>query len=240
MAGLQNLQLPDGRYFFYFTPLLHTPVFTARIRRMGKVIFSVCFSVYTRGWGVLQSQVLSQALVPCPFWGRGVRQSWPGGWGVPQYGAHILCYTHQDRTGVPPGQGRMGYPQTGWIPPSPPTRTGVPPARSGLGYPLARPRRGTPSQNWGTPQVRMGYIPLAKTGLAYPSPLGRVRVGTPPPPRLQDRTAERTLATRRTVCLLRSRRRTFLFTFCTQPYSCISMLQLDCLNFRSSVIRFCW
>ena len=68
--------------------------------------------------------------------------------------------------------------------------------------------QGTPVLSWpgvtpvpaggGVPQGR-GTPPPARTGLGYPS--------------LWDRTAERALATRRTVRLLRSRNRTFLFKF---------------------------
>ena len=61
---------------------------------------------------------------------------------------------------------------------------GTPPPNPGMGYPLHRP--------W------MGY-PLARSGQGVPQ--------VPPPP---ARTTEGVLDTRRAVCLLRSRRRTFL------------------------------
>ena len=68
------------------------------------------------------------------------------------------------------------------------------------------PGQGNAPARMGYPpgQVRMGYTP-ARTGVT-PS---QVRMGYPPSPPGQDRTAERTLATRWAVCLLRSRR-TFL------------------------------
>ena len=56
---------------------------------------------------------------------------------------------------------------------------------------------GTPSpgQGWRTPQQRVGF-PLERDGV---------------PPSPQDKTAEWVIATRWAICLLRSRRRTFLF-----------------------------
>ena len=73
-----------------------------------------------------------------------------------------------------------------------------------IGYPK-------PGQDGGLPQVG---VPLGRTGVPSPS---QVRLGySPPPPAGQDwgtprdRTAERAIATRQVVCLLRSRRRTFL------------------------------
>ena len=67
--------------------------------------------------------------------------------------------------------------------------------------------RGVPYPCWGVPQnprARSGPwsipgYPLSRSGREYP------------PPFHQDRTAERAVATRRAVCLLRSRRRTVLF-----------------------------
>ena len=70
----------------------------------------------------------------------------------------------------------------------------------GMGYLLARdgvpqPEMGTP-EGWGTPSQ----------GWSTPWPV----MGYPPPP---DRTADGVLDTRQAVCLLRSRRRTFLFLY---------------------------
>ena len=63
----------------------------------------------------------------------------------------------------------------------------------GVGYPSM-------GSGWGTPQSGQDGVPPSQ-----------VRKGHPPSP--QDRTAERALATRWVVCLLRSRRRTFLLTY---------------------------
>ena len=57
---------------------------------------------------------------------------------------------------------------------------------------------------WGTPLARDGVPP---TGQAW---------GTPPPP---DRTAEGVLSMQRAVCLLRSRRRTFLCLLVLKTFS---------------------
>ena len=62
----------------------------------------------------------------------------------------------------------------------------------------------------------------AKKSLGYPLP--QAGNGIPPGwdwgiPPAQDRAEERVLATRRAVCLLWSRRRTFLLYFCTQIMS---------------------
>ena len=93
-AYYQISKLADTSGQFKFTHFIQTPVyqcnkvFTARIRRMGKVLYlqvSVCPPP-----GVPQSQVLSQVTGPRFF--PGVPHPWPG----------------QD--GVPPGQVRMGYP----------------------------------------------------------------------------------------------------------------------------------
>ena len=81
----------------------------------------------------------------------------------------------------------------------PPARKGVSSlGRTGLGYPLTRTGLGYPPA-----RTELGY-PLARTGLGPPL----AGTGVPPP---QDITAERALATRWAVCLLRSRRGTFLF-----------------------------
>ena len=85
----------------------------------------------------------------------------------------------------------MGYPpppqsKTGWVPP-PPSRT-----------------------EWGTPlpQSRLGGVPPCP-GLNVPPPV-QDWMGYLPFTSSRDRSAKWTLATRRAVCLLRSRRRTFL------------------------------
>ena len=71
------------------------------------------------------------------------------------------------------------------------------------GYPNVR--QGVPQSQAGGTSV-LGYPP-ARTALGYIAWPGH-DWGTPPPPK--DRTAEEVLATRRAVCLLRSRRRTVL------------------------------
>ena len=91
---------------------------TARIRRMGKVIFSVCLSVHTRGNP--SPRFFPRSLVLGPF--GEVPQSWLGG-GYPSIGyppGRPGWSIPLARTvlGYPPGQVRMGYP---------PARTGVPP-----------------------------------------------------------------------------------------------------------------
>ena len=91
--------------------------------------------------------------------------------------------------------------------------SGVPhPAWPGGGrYPI-RPDGGEvpPSQDRGYPiQPNRGYP--HQGGWGYPRP-GWMGVPPPPPsPPTEDRAAQRVLATRRAVCLLRSRRSTFLF-----------------------------
>ena len=127
-------------------------VITARIRRMGKVIFSVCLSVHTWGGGY-PIQLTGGDRVPCPA---------DGGGGIPH---------PADGGGVPhPADGGGGYPlpRSGW--------------GGGVPHPVDR----------GEPLPRQGSTPPR---------------GTPPPP---TRPAQRVLTTRRAVCLLRSRRRTFL------------------------------
>ena len=84
--------------------------------------------------------------------------------------------------------------------------------KSWLGVPQFWPEGVPLSWDWVTPcQVRMGYPPtrtgVPPAGSGWDIPPARLGWGTPP----QDRTAKRALATRRAVCLLRSRR-TFLFS----------------------------
>ena len=74
-----------------------------------------------------------------------------------------------------------------------------------MGYPPIQTWDGVPPDlRWGTPQKWDGVPQLSRPGMGYPP---RPEMGHPPP-------AWRALATRRTVCLLRSRRRTFLFIEC--------------------------
>ena len=71
------------------------------------------------------------------------------------------------------------------------------------------PGGGVP-QSWSRGYLSMGYSPdHDRTGVPPLQP-GQDGVLPPPPP---DSTAERALAMRRAVCLLRSRSRTFLFDY---------------------------
>ena len=126
------------------------------------------------------------------------------GWGVPHLGTLPLDLVG----GTPQGVPHLGYPcQTwlggtppqvpsnaivpGWgVPPAGGTPPRVPPIRPGWGYPLlgGYPTSGTPHQTW------LGGTPC--------------RGGTP------LRETDGVLDTPRSVCLLRSRRRTFLFFVC--------------------------
>ena len=82
-----------------------------------------------------------------------------------------------------------GYPLTSWC-------WGWVPHPSWWGYPSSQETGcGAPCQDW----------------VGYPLPLSGLDEGTPCPS--GDRAAESVLATRRALCLLRSRRRTFLFQF---------------------------
>ena len=109
----------------------------------------------------------------------------------------------------------------------------VPDPFMGRGHPV--PRRGYPVLAGGYPS--MGYLPLRQVSMAYP--LGQDRMGYPPPPAMswwgtsqpanagwgtppRDRTAERALAARRAVCLLRLRRSTVLLILRTFNFNYIN------------------
>ena len=107
--------------------------------------------------------------------------------------------------GPSPRQEGTPFQSQGWVPPFSPNK-GVPlsspdwggtPIQSQGGIPPSSPDRGgTPIQSqWGI--------------MEYPPPPQQDRMGVPPPP--GHTVTHRVLATRRAVCLLRSRRRTFLF-----------------------------
>ena len=104
---------------------------------------------------------------------------------------------------VYPQLGR-GYPSPRSLVPGPfrGVHTGVPSRPGQDVVPPSQVRMGYPPQ-----QVMMGYPPVRSGWGTLPSRSGW---GTPPPPK--DRTAERTLATWRLVCLLRSSRTFFYFT----------------------------
>ena len=127
-----------------------------------------------------------------------------------------------DWGGDAPSQVWIGVPHTrsGWGElPHPANGAGVPHPRSGWGGGTRSSLWGVswhgvppPSRSqvriWGVPRVpsvsRMGY-PLCQHDVVHP-PRSQVRMGGTP-----TGTAWRELATRRAVCLLRSRWRTFLF-----------------------------
>ena len=111
-------------------------------------------------------------------------------------------------TGGYPSQVWWGVPEVGY--PPPPSRDGVPPARSNGGVPPARSRWGVP---WPDPD----------RGVPWPGLMGGTRGGRDEVPPWQGwgtpwqgvshpyyRTTDGVLDTSRSVCLLRSGRRTFL------------------------------
>ena len=150
--------------------------------------------------------------VPC----HGVLCLGEGGYPARGYPAGGYPAKGGTQVGYPPGQVRMGVPCWGtgvpcWgrgVPcqvctllggtllggyPAGGTHVGYPPARSGCGGTLPGGTQiGYPWQDTCPCQVRMGGYPAG----GYPV-----------------RTTEGVLTTRRAVCLLRSRRRTFLFLF---------------------------
>ena len=157
---------------------------TARIWRMGEgTVFSLFVSSHLGGG------------YPIPGLGRGGGYPWPG----------------QD--GVTPPRPVTGYPQT-W--------DGVP-SRPGMGYPQTWDRVTPPDMGWGNPPD-MGQGTLPRHGMGYPPDLGwstppDMGQGTPPDmgrgtPWNWDRVPPPTwdIASTCYVCLLRSRRRTFLFS----------------------------
>ena len=100
------------------------------------------------------------------------------------------------------------------------------------------PVGGYPTHRSLVPCPFQGGIPVL-TG-RYPRvgyPPGQVRVGYPPPP--QDGIAERALATRRAVCLLRSRRRTFLFTNNFTLNKLVLLIFLTLHSFKPCAISDC-
>ena len=115
-------------------------------------------------------------------------QLWKGGTPIKPW----MGVTHVWSVGTPSSLGQ-GYPHH-WM------EEGVPPP--GWGYPL-------PKAGWGYSRPRLGEV---RTGgvseMEYPQP--RAGLGYHPLP--QARTANGVLDTPRSVCLLRSRRRTFLLT----------------------------
>ena len=179
------------------------------VRREGTLFTGVCLSTPGGGGGLPHLHPIILQLVPCPFWGCphdwSQVPSWVStlarsGWGVPQPGPDG---DYPGQGWVSPGQVRMGGTpaRSRWGKGYPLPRDGVPPLRDGIppsqgrGTPLGQVRKGYPCPGMGCPQWGMGYPPA--------------RDGVP----LQDRTADGILDTQQTVCLLHSRRRTFLFCF---------------------------
>ena len=121
-------------------------------------------------------------------------QVWTGGYPIPGLARGV-----PHGTGYPPDL-RWGTLQT-WdrVPPPPNLGWGTPP-RPGTGYP-PRPGMEYPPWTWD------GVPPPPRPGMGYPP---QTWDGVSPPPAMQALAT----ATRRAVCPLRSRRRTFLFVFC--------------------------
>ena len=170
---------------------------------MGKVLFPQAL-VYLSTGGYPSPRFFPWFLVPDPFpgcpsprWGERGYSSlrWGGGTPVPDgRGTPVLDGRYpSSRQGVPQSQ-------IGGIP--------VPGYFAGLWSQVLS--QGCPSPRWGNtpvpdgglPQFQLGGTPVQTRGLQYP-----------PTPSPRDRTAERVLAMLRAVCLLRSRRKTFLFFF---------------------------
>ena len=127
--------------------LLHFQIITTRIRRMGKVLFSVCqftprqgegYPIWLMGGGVTPSQVWMGVPIPGPDGGYPVAgldrggvshpadRGYPhprSGWGYPP---------HQDWVGVPPPPSRLdGVPPRSRL-------DGLPPCPGLVGYPPVR------------------------------------------------------------------------------------------------------
>ena len=94
--------------------------------------------------------------------------------------------------------------------------------------PLAKPVLGTPlpGQDWGTTPPSQGYIPqIGQHWGTYPS---TARTGVPFPETEQQ--SEYLVPTRRAICLLCSRRRTFLFN---ERLSCSQMTLDEVQSYRT-------
>ena len=116
------------------------------------------------------------------------------------------------QSGTPPG-GVPGPPPPGGVPSQVPPWGGTQNPPGGEGVPSQVPPPGVPRPPRGGTQPPGGYL------VRYP-PRGGYPVRYPPPAR-----REGVLTTRRAVCLLRSRRRTFLLTiFFALP--CVKICQI--------------
>ena len=128
---------------------------------------------------------------------------WTGGYPIPDLDREISC--PRSRWGVP-------HPRLGWEVPHLADGGAYPHLRSGLGG-VCHPRSGwlgvPHPADGGTPsKIRMGVTPPRQQDWVAPPPHQGLN-GDPLPPS-GDRSPKRALATRRAVCLLRSRRSTFL------------------------------
>ena len=126
-----------------------------------------------------------------------------GGTRTPPWGGTRVRY--------PPGGYPVRYPLGGYpgqVPPGGGTRSGTP-----GGYPGQVP----PVPGQVPPGGTRSGTPLGGTQVRYPG-------GVPGPPRggYPGRTTEGVLTTRRAVCLLRSRRRTFLFSTVSGNCACLT------------------
>ena len=131
-------------------------LFTARIRRMGKVIVSVCLSVHTPEEGVPHLHPIILPLIPCPFQGDTPVTS-PSSLlgGTPLLDGGGYTPPHVQGWGTPqPGEDGGGVPQD-WIPPCPGWGTPRPGLDEGTPYP--------PVHGWGTPWPERGYPPRDRT-----------------------------------------------------------------------------
>ena len=173
----------------------------------GKVIFilgNVC--LFTIGGGYLV-QGLGGGY-PVPGLGGEVPHLGSGWGGVPHHrsGWREGGTPSQVQVGGTPSWVQMGVPHSadGGTPSR--IRMGGTPIQDWMGYPPSRPGMG--GIPWGTPHPRLdGVPPHPDLGWGYPGTPVQDWIGNPPPPQ----SAKWALATRRVVCLLRSRRRTFLF-----------------------------
>ena len=166
-------------------------MFTARVRSTtGRYCFHRCLSVHRGGYPypIMLCNISQNAMGQ---WGG----TWPGTpLGVPDWVPPGGTWLGTP-PGYPPGGYLTGYPPGGtWLGTPPGDLTGYPPGGDLTGYPggylTGYPPRGVPDR-----------VP----------PQGGYLTGYPPRGGYPGRTTEGVLTTRRAVCLLRSRRRTFLF-----------------------------
>ena len=215
---------------------------TARVRSTtGRYCFHRCFSVHRGGgypYPIMLCNISQNAMgqrggggVPdrVPPWGGGTwpgkaqESTPPGGYltGYPPGGVPDWVPPPGVPDRVPPGGGYLtGYPPRGGTWPG--TPQGVPdrvPPRGGTwpGTPQGVPDRVPPRGGYLTgypPRGVPDWVPPGGVPDRVP-PWGGTWLGTPPGGGYPGRTTEGVLTTRRAVCLLRSRRRTFSFYLCS-------------------------